>query len=90
LQGRSDECKIERQKNGKVREREEEEGRRVFFAHAISPTQSDSPTAHPPLLFFGRKTAADPLLFPPTMIFIFWEQVVYLGTMRWIMDRILC
>jgi hypothetical protein len=31
LQGRSDECKIERQKNGKVREREEEEGRRVFL-----------------------------------------------------------
>jgi hypothetical protein len=30
LQGRSVECKIERQNNGKVREREEEQGRRVF------------------------------------------------------------
>ena len=31
LQGRSNECKIERQKNGKVREREEEQRRQVFL-----------------------------------------------------------
>ena len=31
LQGRGDECSIARQKNGKVREREEEQRRRVFY-----------------------------------------------------------
>lgn len=40
LQGRSDECKIERQKNGKVREREEEEGRQVFLCRRALDDQS--------------------------------------------------